>query len=194
MEHYWRNVDGFFAEADVQFYKWVIDNVTSLAHFVEVGSWKGKSSSFMAVEIINSGKNIQFDCVDTWLGAPEHREGSTIAGGVFVDADVVKGQLFEVFTANMKPLEGHYKAVRMESVAAAAIYEDNSLDFVFIDADHTYESITSDIKSWLPKVKVGGIISGHDYNHPPVNQAVHELLDKFGVNNTEGAPWWSIKK
>jgi hypothetical protein len=65
---------------------------------------------------------------------------------------------------------------------------------VFIDADHTYESITSDIQSWLPKVKVGGIISGHDYNHPPVKQAVHELLNVFGVNNTEGAPWWSMKK
>jgi len=194
MEHYWRSVDGYFAEDDVRFYKWAVDNAASLAHFVEVGSWKGRSSSAMVVEIINSGKNIQFDCVDTWLGAPEHREGSTIAGGVFVDADVVKGQLFEVFSANMKPVEGHYKAVRMESVAAAAMYADNSLDFVFIDADHTYESITSDIQSWLPKVKIGGIISGHDYNHPPVKQAVHELLNVFGVNNTEGAPWWSVKK
>jgi len=194
MEHYWRSVDGYFAEEDVRFYKWAVDNAASPAHFVEVGSWKGRSSSAMVVEIINSGKNIQFDCVDTWLGAPEHREGSTIAGGVFVDADVVKGQLFEVFSANMKPVEGHYKAVRMESVAAAAMYADNSLDFVFIDADHTYESITSDIQSWLPKVKIGGIISGHDYNHPPVKQAVHELLNVFGVNNTEGAPWWSVKK
>lgn len=194
MNHYWNGVDGYFAEADTQFYKWAIDNASSPAHFVEVGSWKGKSASFMGVEIINSGKQIQFDCVDTWLGAPEHREGSTIAGGVFVDADVVAGRLFEVFTNNMKPLEGHYRAVRLESVEAAATYEDNSLDFVFIDADHTYDAVKSDILAWLPKIKINGIISGHDYDHPPVKQAVHELLDVFGVNNAQGAPWWAAKK
>jgi len=192
MEHFWKSVGGWFDDLDAQFYQSVVDKASSEhLHFVEVGTWKGRSAAYMMVAVINAGKNIRFDCVDTWLGAPEHREGSTIADGVFVDEDVVKGRLFAVFTENMKPLEGHYRAVRMESAAAAATYEDNSLDFVFIDADHTYESITQDIKSWLPKVKFGGIISGHDYWYPPVHRAVHELLSDI---SSMGACWSTTKK
>lgn len=50
-----------------------------------------------------------------------------------------------------------------ESVAAAAGFADNSLDFVYIDADHSYDGVTADINAWLPKVVPGGVISGHDY-------------------------------
>jgi len=66
-----------------------------------------------------------------------------------------------------------------ESVSwdAANLFKDNSIDFVFIDADHSYESVTKDINSWLPKIKKGGIISGHDYfTSPGVKSAVDELL------------------
>jgi len=56
------------------------------------------------------------------------------------------------------------------------------LDFVYIDADHEYESIKNDIACWLPHIRKGGIISGHDYrkNFPGVIQAVHEA---FGEHN-----------
>ena len=52
---------------------------------------------------------------------------------------------------------------------AATLFEDNSVDFVFIDADHQYESVKKDITAWYPKIKIGGIMSGHDY------------ISKFGV-------------
>ena len=56
-------------------------------------------------------------------------------------------------------------------------FEDESVDFVFIDAGHEYDSVVKDITSWLPKIKKGGIISGHDYFNPcGVKQAVDELI------------------
>lgn len=66
--------------------------------------------------------------------------------------------------------------IRQKSVDAAKLFPDKSLDFVYIDANHTYEAVTSDITAWWPKMKPGGIFAGHDYNEisPEVRQAVDE--------------------
>jgi len=53
--------------------------------------------------------------------------------------------------------------VRKYSVDAAADYPDEYFDYVHIDADHTYDAVLADLNAWWPKVKVGGVISGHDY-------------------------------
>ena len=142
------------------FYTEMVNKFPSGSKFVEVGSWKGKSASYMCVEIANSEKVIQFTCVDHFLGSSEHQN--------FPDLS----QLFEIFTENMKPVENYYSVLKMSSVDAAATFENGSLDFVFIDAAHEYENVLADIAAWLPKVKVGGILAGHDYFHPPVTQAV----------------------
>lgn len=185
MEHYWSNVTGWFSEPDTHFYKAMVDRVSEKSHFVEVGCWKGRSSSFMAVEIINSGKDIQFDCVDTWMGDPNEVAHQN-------DPNVMNGTLFEEFLNNMKPVEGKFKPVRLDSVSAAATYADNSLDFVFIDAAHDYDSVKADIIAWLPKVKAGGVFSGHDFNHPPVKRAVNEMLP-FATDGGAGQ-WVMIKE
>lgn len=65
------------------------------------------------------------------------------------------------------------KILRKDSVEAAKDITDGSLDFVFIDADHSYEGCKADIEAWLPKVKPGGFISGHDYENTD--------FPKFGV-------------
>jgi predicted O-methyltransferase YrrM len=56
---------------------------------------------------------------------------------------------------------------------------DGSVDLVFIDADHSYEACKQDIDIWLPKVRFGGMICGHDYKHPRfpgVQKAVDEVF------------------
>lgn len=135
------------------------------SRFVEVGSWKGKSSSFMAVEIANSKKDIEFYCVDTWQGSVEH-QGMDLSN------------LYDVFIDNMKPVEKYYFPLKLSSLEAAQKFKDNSLDFVFIDASHEYEDVKKDIEAWLPKVKPGGILAGHDYDSfwPGVVRAVNETL------------------
>lgn len=49
------------------------------------------------------------------------------------------------------------------STISASKFPDNYFDIVYLDADHTYQSVKDDIESWFPKVRKGGIISGHDY-------------------------------
>lgn len=75
--------------------------------------------------------------------------------------------------------------VRMDTVEAAKTVEDGSLDFVFVDADHSYEGCKADIEAWLPKLKPGGLMCGHDYAHPEfpkwgVKQAVDEFAASIG--------------
>lgn len=62
---------------------------------------------------------------------------------------------------------------RMPSAEAALSVADQSLDFVFIDADHSYEGCKADLNAWAPKVKIGGLLSGHDYENTD--------FPKFGV-------------
>ena len=66
MEHFYKNInsENWFGYEDL--YSSMVSKFGDGSHFVEVGVWKGTSACFMAVEIINSKKNIQFDCVDTW--------------------------------------------------------------------------------------------------------------------------------
>jgi hypothetical protein len=176
MEHFYQNISGWFDYENI--YSNMVAKAPNTAHFVEMGSWKGKSSAFMATEIIRSQKQIKFDCVDTWQGSPEHQ-----AGGAFADENVISGTLFQEFLKNMLPVHMNYQAVQLSSVQAAALYEDASLDFVFLDGDHSYAAVHKDICAWRPKVKQGGFLGGHDYGppglFPGVAQAVHELCDNF---------------
>ncbi len=155
-----------------ELYRSMVRRFPSGSKFVEIGSWKGKSSAFMAVEIANSNKAIEFYCVDTWLGSSEHKDMEGI------------DRLYDQFLNNMRPLERYYKAIRKTSLEAAEQFEDASLDFVFIDASHEYEDVKRDIMAWLPKVKKGGVLAGHDYYldcdyYPGVSKAVDECLEGF---------------
>jgi hypothetical protein len=74
------------------------------------------------------------------------------------------------------------------SVAAAGVVKDRSLDLVFLDADHSYEGARADLAAWVPKVKPGGWIGGHDYgNTDPaydfsgVDRAVNEWASAWGM-------------
>ena len=172
MEHFYQNIgEDWFSYPNL--YKRIVDNSQDGAKLVEVGSWKGRSASFMAVEIINSNKNIKFDCVDTWKGSIEH-----------TDYDVItEEKLYDVFLSNIEPVKHVINPIKMTSIDASKLYDDNSLDFVFIDANHEYEDVKKDIESWLPKIKSGGYIGGHDYNansFPGVIKAVNDLFnDRF---------------
>lgn len=79
----------------------------------------------------------------------------------------------------------------------------NELDFVYIDADHSYESCLQDILYWWPKIKVGGILGGDDYPYPGVQKATDEILHQLLVykHNSEykleisesQTQWWIVK-
>lgn len=136
------------------------------SRFVEVGCHRGKSSSFLAVEIANSRKKIELHCIDIWLDVAQR----------------------DAFLENMKPVRKYYtKAYHSSSMDAVHLFLNESVDFVFLDAFHSYEEVRNDIAHWLPKVKPGGVLAGHDYFDDPtvwpgVRKAVDEVLLNFRVS------------
>ena len=173
IEHYYNNIgeDWFTYQP---FYKQMVESFSNGSHFVEVGCWKGRSASYMAVEIHNSNKKIKFDCVDLWDGSDEPLYNKNI--------DVVNNVLYQVFLTNTEPVKHIINPIRMSSVEASKLYSDESLDFVFIDACHEYECVKEDIKSWYPKIKKGGIIAGHDFNLKQIQKAVIEKFASFNYH------------
>jgi predicted O-methyltransferase YrrM len=177
MDHFYYGIEGWFDYQDI--YSHMVSTFGNEAHFVEIGAWKGKSSSFMAVEIANSNKNIKFDVVDTWRGSPEHQVGKAFESKV-----AIEDKLFDLFQTHMNAVKNYYNPVKLSSLQAVELYADQSLDFVFIDASHEYEYVKQDILAWLPKVKKGGFIGGHDFtpNDPPTNGVDTAVKEIFGNN------------
>lgn len=178
MDHFY--YDGCFGENWFTYqdmYSAMVNRFPSGSHFVEIGAWKGRSAAYMAVEIINSGKNIRFDTVDTFQGSVEHQDNEVI----------VQKKLFDVFYENIKPVLHVVNPVVSDSAVAASNYANASLDFVFIDGDHTREGVKRDIIAWLPKVKPGGVIAGHDYApwFPETMRGVEECFPGKNVKS----PW-----
>jgi predicted O-methyltransferase YrrM len=87
--------------------------------------------------------------------------------------------------------------MKMSSLEAAAKIADDSLDLVFLDGDHSYSSVRADIDAWLPKVRKGGVLSGHDYNNTAkygdyfkgVDRAVDEAFPKANIE--PDYVWWT---
>ena len=176
MEHFYQKLgENWFSYPGL--YSMVVQRFPTDSHFVEVGVWKGMSAAYMAVEIINSGKNIKFDCVDRWEYIDSQEE---IPETMFEN-------LYDTFLNNIEPVKHIITPVRELSWDGAKHYEDESLDFIFIDAAHDYESVKKDIIAWFPKLKKGGIISGHDYGWcPSVREAVDELFQGKEIYEHEG--------
>ena len=169
--HYFKNIQGWFNSGQRKLYDHQIYYGTDKSHFVEIGAWKGKSTSYMGIELLNSDKNIKFDVVDTWMGSDESAHKN--------DLSVINNTLYEDFLENMKPVMSVINPIRMTSVDASQLYENNSLDFVFIDASHKYNDVKDDIEHWFPKVRKGGMLAGDDLSWPGVGKAVKELLPEY---------------
>jgi hypothetical protein len=151
-------------------YSQMVSKFDSSSTFVEVGSWKGKSSAYMATEITNSKKQIKFFCIDTWEGSKEHKhlpETNT---------------LYEIFIQNMKPLQEFYTPIKLPSLIASQKFEDESIDFLFLDGSHEYQDVKEDIAAWWPKIKKGGVFAGHDYHQNPEWGGVKKAVDEFFIN------------
>jgi glycosyltransferase involved in cell wall biosynthesis/Flp pilus assembly protein TadD len=167
------------------FYAWMAAN-PGYRRFVEVGVWKGHSISFLA-------------------GQLRHREGVEIyAVDLFESSKAFEGKkrlrdqlpyIQQVYEANLERTNTRELITDMvaRSDRAAEQFADGSLDVVFIDASHNYESVKRDIRAWRPKVRPGGILAGHDYSNPDwpgVKRAVDNCLSDVPVRSW-GSCWYA---
>ena len=159
------------------------DRIVAAAHggdtFIEIGAWLGKSTAYMGQRIKESGKAVTFYAVDTWQGSAS--EPDQLKAGAESD-------LYLTFLANMNAcgLGDVVLPVRMNSLDAALRLP--PAEFIFLDADHSYDAVMADLKAWLPKVKPGGTFAGHDWNSSDgVPRAVRALLPTR--HHIEGNCW-----
>lgn len=159
--HIYKEIEGFFNFENL--YREIADWIPDGGVWVEVGVYWGRSFSFGVVETVNRGKSIDMVAVDAWPDAWTSPEG---------------WPMVEKFKHEMAPLEGYFRFIQSGSADAARHFADGSVDFVFIDADHVYPRVIEDIRAWLPKIKPGGIMAGHDYNYPHTG-VVHAVNEMF---------------
>lgn len=162
----------------------------------EIGSWVGESTSHWANAVKDNGGIVY--AVDWFKG--------NIGTGLDTIADIT--DVYAIFNDNLKELglRDIVNVFAMPSMEAVKFIDDGSLDIVFIDASHDYINVSNDIEAWLPKVRKGGIICGHDCEsnewdeayihqdyvngkHHGVIKAVHE---KFNDVTIDRFIWWKI--
>lgn len=101
-------------------------------------------------------------------------------------------RFYEEAKSRLAPYKG-YQFIIQPSLEAVKDFEDNSLDFVYIDGAHDFFNVTADLTFWTPKVKPGGIISGHDYikRKEPTNHRVVEAILPY-VKYNKISPWFIL--
>lgn len=149
---------------------------------VEVGSWIGQSLAFLAVEAINSNKNLKIVSIDAF------------SGNIHNGDIVTEFPQWQEFANNLRPVWKDIVVIKSLSHLGAKYFRDLSIDFVFIDADHSLDAVRKDLKSWWPKVCRNGIMAGHDFAHPPVRQAIEEFSNLIELKYTVSKNSWILKR
>jgi hypothetical protein len=186
MEHFYQNIDGFMGYKNTAMLDIVLSKMPDNCCWVEVGAWTGKSVAYSAVELINKNKFGKFYAVDTWDGGIELK-----------DYDIVKNNtLKDVFTQNIAPLKQMIQTIESLSWEAAINFQDESVDFCYLDAGHTYDCVIQDLVAWFPKIKTGSYFGGDDYSKefPGLQQAVNEFFDSKNIKVEKIGRCWLIQK
>lgn len=153
----------------------------------EIGVWWGHTTK----ELLTTFPSLRMYAVDPW------EEGSMPLKSK--EAEKAARLEFQKMTAFAA---GRITVLQLESAKAAGRVPDNSLDLVNIDGCHEYDWVKQDIELWLPKVRPGGLVSGHDYNPDPnrrrfrgVRQSVDEYVARTGVDLIIGPfHYWYFRK
>jgi hypothetical protein len=193
----WQDLPGFF-DFDWLYAGWAKEARPN-AVFVELGVYLGRSLAFMH-EALKDRPDVQIWGVDNWAvdGGREGWGGDSWPdhpGDPRAQA-VGLGGPFNSFAACMhaaaRPALERCYLVRCNSALAARLFDDGGVDFVFIDADHSYEAVKADLAAWLPKVRTGGLIAGHDHSdlyYPGVVRAVRETFGGNFKTPGPGSSW-----
>lgn len=153
---------------------------------VEIGVWTGTFSEHILTNR-PLAKMIQVDRWTVYTALERIAEGNArmcnYEQSRFDRAKEINAERIKVFSDRVQIIEKN-------SDIAAECVNDKSVDLVFIDAAHSYVGCRADIKAWLPKVKPGGWICGHDYpRRPGVKKSVDELFGDL-VETDSDSTWF----
>jgi len=147
----------------------------------EVGVWEG-----MNAKNILENLNIKLlYLVDPW------KRYRIYTGRLF--GQEAMNRRYQLTMNRVKPWFDKIEVIRQKSVQGSHYVQNGSLDFCYIDGRHIYRCLKQDIKFWLPKIKKGGYLGGHDYYSatPGVITAVDQMVKKHGFKlHQEDMDWW----
>lgn len=165
---------------------------------VEIGTWRGGFAEVMCRRL----KPEQFYAVDPFLLYEEYTDKPSLSD--FANQDNLN-QLADKVAPRIAGLlgEGNSKLLRMKSQDAVTEFADNSIDVVYVDADHKFDPVLADIKAWYQKVKPGGVLCGDDYikqgyEHFQVIEAVEHFAQQhnlpYAVTSGHNPSWVFFKQ
>jgi predicted O-methyltransferase YrrM len=144
---------------------------------VELGTWMGASAIPVARAIQAWGGTLT--CIDTWFGMLEHAPVVAKHAPPWMLVSCARNMIDAGVSANIRLIPA--------TTQDAARYWREPIDYLYIDADHRYESVRADLELWTRCVKSGGVILGDDYGapgFPGVTQAWDEFEEMFGLSFT----------
>jgi hypothetical protein len=130
----------------------------------EIGVWHGGYSEKLKA----ANQRLRLLCVDAWQSFHGYIGPTTAykSPGGMAEAEAAARAVLEPLGCQI--LKG-------DSVAVASTVPDRSLDFVYIDGNHSYGAVLADLQAWTPKVKIGGVIAGHDYCVQPAKPFIQVI-------------------
>ena len=136
---------------------------------IEIGTCRAESTYLILDECQNVKKIYTIDPFESY---------EDWCGGI----DQTTMDKFEAIAKeNLSKFGDRVEMVKKSSVDALDTFEDGKADFVFIDGDHSYEATYNDLCNYYPKLRAGGLFSGHDYNLHEVKKAITDFREKFKV-------------
>lgn len=184
--------DGWIAHDELVWLARTAKSLPENAVIVQVGVWHGKSSRAISDNMPRGAKLFDVDTFNGSSGEPEQHATAKEREGDHCFQWYWDNQYEQILKGDVVPMRLH-----SANAAHTLAHRGIQVDMVFIDADHTYEGVKADIEAWLPLLKEGGIICGHDYykeNEDPfawmgVRQAVQERFPD--VQKAATSIWWS---
>jgi len=176
-----------FSDQSLKWYKEELNKIKN-GTIIEVGVYGG--ASLLSIIDICVKNNITVYGADPW-------EKTNVVNGVKIAGDD-KAFLNKHMIAARKNLEmiiknlnyTNIKLIQKKSIETSKQFEDNYFDMVYIDGDHSYDSVKTDISAWINKVKPGGFLWGDDYKWESVKAAVNEQFTQIKIINNN----WIFKK
>ena len=186
MKHSYFKIPGWFNYSET--YDIIVDQIADDGKIVEIGSFLGRSTHYLATSLVNAGKeNVKIYSVDTFEGSSEHTN-------IKIPKDfssIFKDNLQYFIGRNMvKVCQG-----RSDEKRILDMFEDNSIDFIMVDGAHEYDAVQDDILNWWPKLKENGTMVGDDYSLNSVSLAVKDgftqlKIPNIGVNRGFEQTWY----
>jgi len=144
---------------------------------VEVGTRKGE----FATALCDANRDMHLWCVDPWMA---YDAGHGVAS---------QERQEKLYAHAMNQIKGHnITVIRKTSMDAVSEFEDQSVDFVYIDANHQFDFVVCDLIYWAPKVRMGGIVALHDYR-PGHWAGVVEAVDAY-TKCHDIRPWYITRE